>query len=77
MRFLFNLFAFLSVLTFLLFAASAVMEFMSDPNAITFEGTSMTMRASDPERIFLAAWLLSMMFAWYFWTKVYGSGRKP
>jgi hypothetical protein len=77
MRLLFNLFAFLSVLTFLLFAASAVMELMSDRNAVTFEGTSMTMRASTPERIFLGAWLLSMMFAWYFWTKVYGSGRKP
>jgi hypothetical protein len=77
MRFLFNLFAFLSVLTFLLFAASAVIEMISDPNAVTFEGSSMTITASVPERIFLAAWLVSMMFAWYFWTKVYGSGRKP
>ena len=70
MRFLFNLFAFLSVLTFLGLAACYGMDMLSGFKNVSVSGTELTITASPIERILLGAWLVSMMFAVYFWSRM-------
>lgn len=74
MRFLFNLFAFLSVASFLLMIGSVGMETLNGYRNFSVSGTELTITFSVLDRVLLVVWLLSMMFAWYFWTRL--SNRK-
>ena len=70
MRSLFNLFAFLSVLTFLGLAACYGLDMWSGFKNVSVSGTELTITASPIERILLLAWPASMMFAVYFWSRM-------
>jgi hypothetical protein len=70
-RLVFNIFLFLSALTTLLLIGSVGLETVSGRLHIQLSGTELTIsnfRVID--RILLGAWLLSLMFTAYFWSRI-------
>jgi hypothetical protein len=70
MRLLFNLFAFLTVLSFLGNIASVAMETLSGYRNFSVSGTELTVTFSPLDRILLGTWLVCLMFAVYFWQRM-------
>ena len=70
MRLLFNLFAFLTVLSFLGNIASVAFETLSGYHNFSVSGTELTINFSPLDRILLCIWLVSLMFAVYFYGKM-------
>lgn len=70
MRLLFNIFLFLSALTILLHIGSVGVETLSGYRNFQFSGTELTVNFSGIDRILLGAWLLSLMFTAYFWSRI-------
>jgi hypothetical protein len=70
-RLLFNIFLFLSALTTLLFVGSVGLETVSGRLNIQLSGTELTIgNFSGIDRILLGAWLISLMFTAYFWSRI-------
>lgn len=70
MRLLFNLFLFLSALTILLLIGSVAVETLSGFRNFQFSGGELTINFSGNDRILLGAWLISVMFTAYFWSRI-------
>lgn len=71
---MFNLFAFLSVLTLLGMITSVGIETLSGYRNFSVAGAELTVTFSPIDRILLGLWIVSMIFTWYFWTRF--SNRK-
>lgn len=74
MRFLFNLFAFLSAMSLLLLGASLFVEARSGYINFQFSGTSMTVNFSGPDRILLVLALVFGFLTIYIWQRLTGRG---
>ena len=72
MRFCFNLFGVVSVVSALLLAASVFTETLNGYKNFELSGTTMTINFTVPDRILLSVFILSLMFTGYFWGKVRG-----
>jgi hypothetical protein len=72
MRFLFNVFATLTVLSFLGNIASVAIETFSGYRNFSVSGTELTINFSPIDRILLGSWLVCLMFAIYFYGKMTG-----
>ena len=70
MRFLFNLSAFLAILSVLSLVGLVGFETFSGYHNFSFEGTSMTVRFSVPDRVLLVLFLVFAILAAYFWSRI-------
>ena len=70
MRSLFNLFGFLTVLSLLGNIASFAFETLSGFHTIAVSGTELTINFSPLDRILLVTWLVCLMFAIYFYSRI-------
>ena len=74
MRFLFNLFAFLSAMSLLLLGASLFIETRSGYINFQFSGTTMTVNVSGLDRILLVLSLVFGILTIYLWQRITGRG---